>query len=131
MHSLKPFSDKNLFLFVLISFSMLTTCTREKHAEIFDKKTKQEPVYTIEKMDSILSLFESVSFSELPDEYLTYTDPQGIFNKKLKDKKYRIVQGDECYLYIVGKNRIQNFLCTDKYFIENEKILRQIKNNTG
>lgn len=119
--------SRSLILFVVVTTGSFTACDFESPAEKFDKKTGQEPVYTIEKMDSILSTFESVSFSELPDEYLVYTDPNGTFNKKLKDKKYRIVQGEECFLYIVGKNRIQNFLCTDKYFIENEKNIEANK----
>lgn len=105
------------YIFLLF---ILTACTVEAPEEFFDKQNLQEPIYTVEKMDSVLNLFETISFENLPEDYKLYADPQNKFSKKLKKRDYRIVKGDKCYLYIAGKNRISNFLCPDKYFTENK-----------
>lgn len=104
-------------------FLLLTACNLETAEEKFDRETGQQPVLSREKIDAILDEFETISFNELDHHYKDYTDPEGKFHHKLKDKKYYVIYGTDVFKFIVGKNRIQNFLCPDEYYTNNNKSL--------
>ena len=74
-----------------------------------------------EQIDSVLSGFEKIKFSELDTAYINYSDPLKKFGKKLKGREYLIVQGRDVFKKIVGPFRIMHFLSHDKYYSENLK----------
>jgi hypothetical protein len=72
-------SFKSFFL----SFGFLILSC-ESAEEKYDLETGQEEVLSREKIDEILSEFESVSFENLDDSYKSYTDPDNIIFLKEK-----------------------------------------------
>lgn len=104
--------------YIIILF-FLSSCSTETEEQKYDRESGQTPVLSKEKIDAILEGFETISFSELDNHYKDYTDPEVKFRDKLKDKTYYIVRGNDPFKYIVGKNRISQFLCMDNYYTSN------------
>lgn len=102
---------------VALSFFFIVSC--ESPEEKFDKETGQVPVLTRAGIDSVLASFETISYDELPAEYISYTNSDGEFYDKLKNETYYIIKGDDILKYVVGTYRIRHFMSTDKYFSKN------------
>lgn len=104
------------YIFILL---FLVACSTETAEEKYDRESGQTPVLSREKIDQILDGFGTISFSELDNHYKDYTDPEVKFRDELSEKTYYIVQGNDVFKYIVGKNRISQFLCMDNYYASN------------
>lgn len=107
-------------LYLAWLFLFLCACSQNESAEqTYDRETQQKPILTHEGIDSVLAQFEIVKYYDLDSTYKNYSDPEEKFRKQLAETEYRVVQGNEIYQYVVGKNRICQFLCPDEYFSEN------------
>lgn len=104
----------------IIIIFILTSCKADP-VKKFDTANPQQPVLTHAGVDSVLSLFESVNFPDLNDDYKEYTLSNGKFKSSLKKEKFYVLKGDDVLRYIVGEYRIKNFLSTDEYYSSNEK----------
>lgn len=105
----------------LSSLLFLVSCSQESEAERFDHETGQQPVLTREEINAILDEFEMVSYEDLSIGYKDSTDPRKKFRKKLSGTDYFLIRGKDIYKYVVGKSRVMDFLCTDKYYTTNEE----------
>lgn len=109
---------------LILVLSVLNACQSEE--ELFDETHTQVEVLTHGQVDSVLAQFEQVSYLDLPADYKTYS-LSSWQEEKLRAKHYYIVRGNSVFKFIVGKFRIRNFLCRDKYFSKNAEDYSQNK----
>lgn len=83
----------------------------------------QKEILTYKGIDSVLNLFEKVTFKNLDTSYKNYSDPDKKFTEKLATSTYYLVQGDQVFLPLVGKYRVKDFIVPDKYYQKNMKNL--------
>ncbi len=94
-----------------------------------DKWTKKSCLFEMPKkeiltrkgIDSVLAQFKQVEFKELDSAYICYSDPKCKFSKQLKGLTYYLVKGEQVFIPIVGKYRINQFIVRDHYYQNNMK----------
>ncbi len=102
---------KFLFTPFLILILIFTGCENRHTPTKYDEATGQQPIMTIAGIDSVLAEFETVQFSQLTSDYLAYShSDQTPYKAVLQTKTYVVIRGDAVFKFIVGKNRIQQFL---------------------
>lgn len=104
-----------LYLGCLFFFA---ACAHQSAQERFDAQYPQKSVLSYTQIDSILNSFPQVKYGALAPAYLAYSDSGQVFKKVLKDQIYYLIQKDDIYKYLVGKQRVIQFLSKDKYYIE-------------
>jgi hypothetical protein len=92
------------------------------HVQQYDDTTRQRPVYSHAKLDSVLNRLELVPYKDLPKEYLDYTESVAQENV-LSHRQYYRFQGVDVYQYIVGHFRIADLMSKDTFFIQNTHCL--------
>ena len=90
-------------------------CNRTEPQKEYDNRTSQVPVTSKAGIDSVLGLYEQVSYSELDSAYISYA---GLNRKKhiYRKKKFYRVRGPEMFRYLVGTFRVEDFLPSDDYY---------------
>lgn len=70
-----------------------------------------------EKIDSILGQFSTIPYDQLDDDYLEYTKSnRSKYKQMLQNATYYEVPRDAFNQFIVGRTRIKDYLCKDKYY---------------
>ena len=112
---------RNVLYHFLGVFALLTACNRTSEAEKYDKETGQQYIGTHEEIDEVLAGFDQMTFEDLPESYITYSDPFQQFSSKLKSHTYYVVRGREIFKFLLGKYRVADFLPADSYYKKNER----------
>lgn len=107
-----------LYLAVLLTFGACSSHNQQAAAERFDELHPQTEILSYAQIDSILSSFPKVKYGELDPTYLAYSDSSQAFKKVLKDQTYYLIQKEDIYKYLIGKQRVTQFLSKDKYYIK-------------
>jgi len=69
------------------------------------------------KIDSILLQFPVIRYDQLDDDYVNYTKSNQIkYRQMLQGAVYYEVPRDAFNQFIVGRTRIKDYLCKDKYY---------------
>ena len=115
----------NRSILLLLFLFLLGSCNSPIEQEIkqYDQETGQKEVLTKEGIDSVLNSFETISYSELGDSYINYSDPYKNFEPQLKNSTYYVVEGGDIFKFLVGKFRVMDFLPSDGYYKQNEEHL--------
>jgi len=101
------------YIFVLKNWRIRDVILEYKH----DLTYNNQAITSKHQIDQIFAEFEPVVFSELDETYLTYS--------KSDTKKYKSLVNDLTYFkvkisdlnkYIVGRYRLKNFICKDKFY---------------
>lgn len=103
----------------LIAVFLVLGC--KDHVTEFDESDDQIAVTSHGQIDSVFSLLTQISYDELPETYLNYTDPYRQFENQLKEHNYFVLKGNDILRFIVGKNRIEQFVSADGYKRELEE----------
>lgn len=83
----------------------------------YDKLNPQSYIDTKTEIDAVLNSLERIPFSELPQDYLTYTQSEEEpFQKMLNKQTYYKVKGRDIYRKLIGNHRIRDFLPKDRYY---------------
>jgi len=100
----------SLLAFCLVSCSKTN---QEKANYVIDS---QEDILTEAGIDSVLSLLEEVSYSDLDQKYLNYSHPNCKFDSELKNRLYYRVKGNQMNLKVIGNYTIRDFIPHDEYY---------------
>ncbi|UKN02932.1 D-Ala-D-Ala carboxypeptidase family metallohydrolase [Paracrocinitomix mangrovi] len=116
---------KTQFIFLLSVLLLATACADKEKREIqtYDEATGQHEILTKKGIDSVLNSLDEITYADLDDDYLNFSDPDRKFEKQLRNKKYKVIRGRDVYKIIVGKYRINDFIAPDKYKIGNRDNL--------
>lgn len=91
---------------------------------LYDISHPQEYINTQAGIEQTFNALEVVSYSDLPTEYLTYTQSnKKPFQAMLRHKTYYKVKGRDIYRKVIGDHRIRDFLPKDKYYRNHLKEL--------
>lgn len=112
-----------LSLAVIVPITALFLSIESKKEYLYDKKTKQKPVYTYTDIDKVLSTFPVVSYQNLD---LKYRQEAGLESSQYQYATFYVIRGEDIFKYLVGKFRVLDFLPKDTYY---DKNIRNIKAN--
>lgn len=82
---------------------------------------EQKDILTKEGIDSVLSTFPSVPYSQLNKTYKDSTDPERRFSEELNSQELYLITGDEIYTKVIGHYRVKDFLAKDHFYKTNLK----------
>lgn len=101
------------YAFVLKNWRIRDVILEYKHDMVYGNKE----VTTRSRIDKILSGLETITFSELDDSYLDYTQSNTKkYSALLHDLTYFKVKRSDLNKYIVGRYRLKHFICKDKFY---------------
>ena len=105
------------FLFLLWKFTNL----RETYYQWqYDKSSGQTIVTSQQDIDKILDQFESISFSDLPMEFIQHSKYNlSKYKKLVKNSSFLKIKGNKVFQFLVGDFRILHFLPRDNYYYDN------------
>jgi hypothetical protein len=107
-----------LLVSIGIVFSLNYWGTRYKIRQWhYDFSNPNKPIKNKEEIDKILTSFESIPYDELDEAYMNYSrSGVGKYKKMLSGSRYYVIPKNKVSQRIVGRFRIREFLCKDKYF---------------
>ncbi len=92
--------------------------TDEDYALEFDRVTGQVPVTTHAEVDAVLAGLPTVSFADLPRDYLARTgSDRGWLRKALRRKTYFMVSATDRHRFVAGSRRLSDFMARDEAFV--------------
>ncbi|MEO9534391.1 MAG: D-Ala-D-Ala carboxypeptidase family metallohydrolase [Crocinitomicaceae bacterium] len=94
---------------------IIVSCQKEKN-KVQIQINKQEDVLSEKRIDSILDQLETVTYENLPEQYIKYSHPECKFNNELSNRKFYKLNGNQLKLKVVGEFTIQEFLAKDEYY---------------
>lgn len=105
----------------IISIILLGSCDAdfEEKALVYDDEHGSKEILTKDGINEVLRTLELVSYDELPNSYLDYSDPFRQHENKVKHRKWYVIEGEDIFKIIVGKFRIGYFLPRDKFYENN------------
>jgi Bacterial protein of unknown function (DUF882) len=107
----------SLTIFTIIGCENKGRSTKKKRSIVsclFEMPQKE--ILTRKGIDSVLAQFKQVKFSQLDSSYRAFSDP-----KQLRSRTYYLVQGEQVFIPVVGKYRINQFIVRDHYYHNNMK----------
>ena len=109
-----------LFLFFLFLLWKFTNSKAIFHQWQYDKISGQTIVTSQQDIDRILNQIETVSFSDLPKDFIQqskYNLPK--YKKLVKNAIFLKIKGKTIFQFLVGDFRIMQFLPRDEYYYDN------------
>ncbi len=107
-----------ILLMVGYSFAMNNWRIRDAILEYkHDRTYRNKAVTTKAQIDKVYAKFEQINYAKLEDEYLDYTKSNTKTYKPLvSNLKYVKVKRKDLNKYIVGRYRVKDFMCKDKFY---------------
>lgn len=107
-----------LILFVIVVFTNWQV--RDKIEELkYDFQNDNQSVNSIGEINEILADLETISYSELTDEYLQYTNSdQQKYKSLIKKLTFYKIRRADLHKKIVGNFRLKEFICKDDYYAD-------------
>ena len=109
-----------LFLFFIFLLWKFTNFKEKYFRWQYDKTSNQSIVTKQQDIDKILNQFETISFSDLPEEFIqqsNYNLPK--YKKLVKNASFLKIKGNKIFQYLVGDFRIMQFLPRDDFYYDN------------
>ena len=95
---------------------LLIGCQKDDLEKKETIKNQQADVLTKNGIDSMLTLFETVKYTDLNQEYKEYSHPENKFNSELKNRNFYKIYGTQMDLKIVGEFTVRDFIPHDEYY---------------
>jgi len=102
-------------IYCLIAVSLIS-CSKTNQEKTKNAIATQEDILTQSGIDSVLSLLDKVTYTDLDQKYLDYSHPNCKFDSELKNRKYYRVKGNQMNLKVIGNYTIRDFIPHDEYY---------------